>query len=282
MKRPHKGILIYLYITIGCVVTAFGIDVFLASNKLAAGGVSGFATALNYLTGFGIGTITLLLNIPIFILGVWQEGKSFGVKTLYATIMLSVFLDLFGMVPVITRDLFLASVFGGMMSGAGLGLIFRQQATTGGTDIIAKVLHKRFSYLSVGKVLLVIDVMVVVFATLIFNDLQTGLYSAIALFVSSKVIDIILEGIDYAKIAFIISDHYEQISTAIVHEVNRGATIINGAGCYSKAPKNTIMCTLRNREIPHLKEVVWKHDKNAFMIVSDAREVLGEGFKNTN
>ena len=240
------------------------------------------STAVSHISALPIGVLSLIFNIPIFAFGIWYEGRSFGYKSLYATVALSVFLDIFAFVPPITNDLLLSAIFGGAMSGFGLGLVFTQQSTTGGTDIIAKVLSGVFKHLSIGSILLAVDAIIIAFATVVFADLRTALYSVVALFISTKVIDTMLEGIDYAKMALIISDEYMLIGNAINKDLVRGATVLSGTGAYSKAQKNTLLCTLRNREIPKLKELVYKYDESAFVIVADVREVLGEGFKIQN
>ncbi len=270
----------YAIMTIGAIITAFSIVVFLAPNKLAAGGVSGIATVLHYVLDFPIGVISLVLNIPLFALGIMSQGKSFGIKSMYSTVMLSLFIDIFSFIKPVTNDLLLASLFGGLLSGLGLGLVFVAGATTGGSDIIATLLQKIFRHMSMGRLLLFTDLSVIAFATIMFKNLQTGLYSVIALYASSYMIDTLLEGVGYAKTVFIVSDNYAQIADSISSELKRGVTGIYGLGMYSGKNKTILMCTMKRNEIPKLKDVVRKNDEKAFVILADVREVLGEGFKN--
>jgi len=270
----------YAIMTIGAIMTAFSIVVFLAPNKLAAGGVSGIATVLHYVSSFPIGVLSLVLNIPLFILGITLQGKQFGIKSIYSTIVLSIFIDVFNFIQPVTNDLLLASLFGGILSGLGLGLVFVAGATTGGSDIIATLLQKIFRHISMGRLLLITDLSVIAFATIVFKNLQTGLYSVIALYASSYMIDTLLEGVGYAKTVFIVSDNYMQIADSISIELKRGVTGLHGLGMYSGKDKTILMCTMKRNEIPRLKDVVRKIDEKAFVILADVREVLGEGFKN--
>jgi len=270
----------YAIMTIGAIITAFSIVVFLAPNKLAAGGVSGIATVLHFVLGYPIGVLSLVLNIPLFTLGIMSQGKSFGIKSMYSTVMLSLFIDIFSFIKPVTNDLLLASLFGGLLSGLGLGLVFVAGATTGGSDIIATLLQKIFRHMSLGRLLLFTDLSVIAFATIMFKNLQTGLYSVIALYASSYMIDTLLEGVGYAKTVFIVSDNYAQIADSISAELKRGVTGIHGLGMYSGKDKTILMCTMKRNEIPKLKDVVRKNDEKAFVILADVREVLGEGFKN--
>jgi len=280
LKNSFTKIVKYGKITFGAVLTALAIDCLLQPNFLAVGGISGFAVVLHYIFGYSTGIITLLINIPLFVLGKRYEGKKFLIRTMYATIVLSVSIDLFSKLPTLTDDLFPASVFGGFLMGLGMGMVITESASTGGTDIIAKLLKNIFKSISIGKLLLFIDMLVIVFATLVFRSAEIGFYSAVALFVSTYMIDKVIEGGAFAKTVFVVSEKYAEISRDITEKLNRGVTGLNGVGMYSGDKKTVLMCTLRQREIPQIKKIIEENDKSAFLILTDVREVLGEGFRN--
>jgi len=271
----------YAIVLTGSVITSMGVNLFLVPNKIAAGGVTGLATVVYYLTGLPVGIIMLLLNIPLFLIGIKVLGRSFGIKTLFATLSLSLAIDLLApFVSSVSDDLLLASIFGGLLVGLGLGLVLKQDASTGGTDLGAKIIHKMISYISVGQLLLIIDAFIVLTAALVFKNYELGLYAVISLFILSRVIDAVIVGVNYTKAVHIISDKPDEISQKLVFEMNHGMTRLSGKGMYSGKEKNVLLCIIRRRDLPHLKSVVSKIDNNAFIFVTDVREVLGEGFSN--
>ena len=269
----------YGMIVIGSILTAVSINMFMVPNKIAPGGVSGIATVFYYLFKFPVGTVMLVLNIPLFLLGVRHLGGLFGFKTLFSTIILSVIIDLTTFLPVLTKDPLLASLYGGILMGVGMGLVFKSGATTGGTDLAAKIVHSFIPTLTLGQILLAIDTAVVAFATIVFKDYELAFYAVITLYVSSKVIDGILEGVNFAKAVFIVSTKSTLIAEKIMKDLDRGVTGLNGLGMYTGDQKTVLMCVLKRQEIPTLKSLVNEIDENAFVILTDAREVLGEGFK---
>lgn len=269
----------YLIVLTGAVILSLGVNLFLVPNKIAAGGVTGLATILYYLSGMPVGTTMMLLNIPLFLLGIKILGRSFGIKTLFATVALSLAIDILApFLNPLTDDLLLASIFGGLFVGLGLGLVLKQDASTGGTDLGAKIIHKLISYITVGQLLLIIDAMVVLTAALVFKNYELGLYASITLFITSRVIDTVIVGVNYTKAVHIISDNSDEISKKLVFEMNHGMTSLNGKGMYTGRDKNVLLCIIRRKDLPHLKTVVSEIDKNAFIFVTDVREVLGEGF----
>ena len=287
MLKPVNKLLIkelkdwrsYLIVLTGAIIVSLGVNLFLVPNKIAGGGVTGLATVVYYLSGMPVGVIMLLLNIPLFLLGIKVLGRSFGVKTLFATIALSLAIDLLSpFLNPLTDDLLLASIFGGLFVGCGLGLVLKQDASTGGTDLGAKIVHKLISYISVGQLLLIIDAMVVLTAALVFQNYELGLYATITLFITSRVIDTVIVGVNYTKAVHVISDKSEEISRKLVFEMNHGMTSLSGKGMYTGKEKNVLLCIIRRRELPHLEAVVSQIDENAFIFVTDVREVLGEGF----
>ena len=268
----------YAVITLGSAMLGFGISCFMAPNDIISGGVSGVATIVNHFTKFPIGIFALLLNVPIFIWGIIKLGKSLGIATLYGTITLSLFIDLFAFVGPVTDDILLATLFGGLVCGVGHGIGFYVGATTGGVDIIAKILQLGFRHIQLGKILLFIDLVVISSAMIVYQNFNIGLYSIICLWLTTVSIDRILEGFNFGKLIFIISDCSVEIAKAINSKMVRGATFLHGYGSYTGNQKNIIMCTIKKREIPLIKDIIKTYDKNAFVLITDVREVLGEGF----
>ncbi len=278
MKKCFAIIKKYGIITIGVFITALSLVLFLVPNHLTSGGINGLATVLHFILGMPIGVFALVLNVPLFIAGLLANGKNFGIKTLYATFVLAVFIDVLSALPPLTNDIFLASLFGGALMGTGLGIVFLAGATTGGTDIVAALIKRKLRHFPIGRLVLAIDVLIIIFATVAFWDVGIGLYSSISMFVSAYMIDTIINGGKFAKTVFIISDNYKSIAESINHELDRGVTGIFGYGMYSGKEKVVLMCTLKSKEIPRLKDVVRSKDSSAFVILTDVREVLGEGF----
>lgn len=286
----------YFMIFIGSIITAGSINIFLVPYKIAPGGASGIATVLFYISNgrFPVGTTMLALNIPLFLLGMRFIGKKFVVKTLFGTVLLSLVIDLTEPFTyaftkkfmemsgglIYSQDILLYSLFGGFLMGVGLGLVFRSGATTGGTDLAARIVTHFFPMLTMGETLLFIDTSVIILAAIAFKSFQLGLYAIVTLFISSKVIDAILEGVNFAKAVFIISDLAGQISDRIMKDLDRGVTALEGTGMYTGNKKQVLLCIVNRGQIPLLKNIVKNVDQNAFIILADVREVLGEGFKN--
>ena len=275
-----KGIIIknYISVTIGCMLAGFSLSCFLAPNAIIAGGVSGIATIINHFMKIPIGIMIILINVPIFIWGIIKFGKSLGISTLYATVALSVFTDIFAYVGTLTEDMLLASVFGGLIAGAGYGMVFYSNATTGGVDIIANIIKLKYRHLPLGKIILFVDLVIILFAMYLYKNINIGLYSIISLWLTAYILDLILEGFNFAKLAFIISDNYSEIANLINTKLDRGATFLNGQGTYTNNDKKVIMCTIKEKEIPMLKDIIKSVDKESFVLITDAKEVLGEGF----
>lgn len=274
-----RAFLEYLGIGFGCILTALGLVIFLVPNKIAAGGVSGLATVLHYLTGFPVGTAMLIFNVPLFIIGVKVLGRHIGFRTLYGIIILSLGTDLLEpFLPVLTHDPLLASLYGGVVSGLGMGLVFKFRGTTGGTDLVAALLHRFFPGISIGQGLLIIDAFVIALAGFVFNA-ELALYAVVALFVSSKIIDLIQEGFNLAKALFIISDHADEIRVDILNKMGRGVTTLCGKGGYTGQPKNVLLVVVSRAEVAEVKELTLSKDPRAFVILTEVHEVMGEGFQ---
>lgn len=278
-KPTGRDFLSLLLLIGGCAITALGISVFLVPNRIAAGGVTGLATVIYHWTDWPVGLVSLVLNLPLFLVGFRLIGNGFGLRTLVATIFLSIFIDLFAGIGSITDDLLLAALAGGALTGVGLGFVFRQDATTGGTDLAARIIHNRVSFISIAQVLLAIDVLVVLTAAISFNSYELALYAAVTLVVTTKVIDTVTVGINFTKAAHIISAKSDEVARRLLHELDRGVTGLEGRGLYTGARKEVLICVLRARQVPRLKRIVRDIDPDAFVYLTDAREVFGEGFQ---
>ena len=267
-----------ILITAGVFIMAFSLNLFLVPNKIAPGGVSGLATVLHYITGVPTGAAILLMNLPLFLLAIKKFGKEFAFIALYASVVTSLAVDYIPL-PVITDDPMLASVFGGVVMGVGLGIIERSGGNTGGTYLAAKLLQGLFPFISVAWVMFPIDFVVVALSAVLFS-LELGLFSLVALFISTKVMDMIMEGLSRARMVYIITDHWEQISEKIMADMERGVTRMAATGVYTGEPKGMLLCVLEsNKELSQLKDIIREIDSAAFVIVNPASEVMGEGFK---
>ncbi|GFN22740.1 YitT family protein [Thermanaeromonas sp. C210] len=277
-KKLEREIRSYIGITAGCFLTGLGLVLFLVPNKIAAGGVSGLATVLYHIIGVPVGLTMLVLNVPLFMAGLKVLGLRFGVKTLYGTVALSLLTDALSLVlrPA-TFDSLLAAIYGGILTGVGLGVVFRSGGSTGGTDLAA-LLFRRFTSLSAGMGLLVVDALVIALAGIVFG-MELALYALLALFLASRAIDTVQEGGGFAKAAVIISDHSAEIARRILTDLDRGATGICGRGVYTNRGRELLLVVVQRAEVTRLKNLVAEVDPRAFVIVSNVHEVLGEGFR---
>ena len=271
----------YLWITLASAIYALGFCWCYDPNQIGFGGITGVGQILNHFFPIlPIGTVVILLNIPLFLLGWRLLGGHLLVSSLYAMFVSSAFIDLINLFFTFDpMDPLLACIFGGVSMGGSLGVVFLQGATTGGTDLIARLLKLKLAWLPMGKLLLGIDLVVIVAVALAFRNLYSAMYGVVALYISSLVMDGVLYGIDNAKVAYIISDAYEQITDAIIHDIDRGVTILQGQGAYSGAEKKVLMVAFKQRQIVALKRTVKEIDPAAFLIVCEAHEVLGDGFR---
>ncbi|UCG29554.1 MAG: YitT family protein [candidate division WOR-3 bacterium] len=270
-----------LYIILGGIIFAFGYAAFLIPHKIVPGGVSGIAMILRFLYNTPVGIVAILLNIPLFIIALRILGISFGVKSLAAIIYTNLLIDFFVYSVGIkspTDNVVLATLYGGILLGLGLGLIFRGDASTGGTDIVGQI-FSRYTNLSIGMWIMIVDFAVITMAGITTRSIELALLGYLALFLSSKVIDLILEGIDYARAAFIISTKSEKITDQIYEKMQRGVTILDGHSPYSREKRPVIMCVITKKETPFFKSLVKNVDRDAFVILTDVFEVLGKGFR---
>ncbi len=281
MKKLKKVYMVdFLFWIVGSGIYASAVTVFLTPNEISPGGFTGIATVLNFLTGISAGTILFLLNIPLLILQYIKFGGGFVIKTTAATFLVSLWLNITeNVLPELVIDGVLASVFGGILSGLGLSLVFLRGATTGGVDVIAKFINQKYKHISVGRVILFFDFFVVIVNALIHQNVESALYSLISIYASTKIIDTLLYGADKGKMVLVITEKGEQITTLIFEQLYRGVTILDGYGGYTKKEKNVLLCAVRIHEVALLHKIILEVDKNAFVLVADVGEILGEGFK---
>lgn len=278
-KTVLERILNYIIIALAAVVYAVAISLFLDPNNLAPGGISGISIILSRVIPVETGTLFLLFNIPIQILGLWKFGLKFLLSTIYCTVLTSVFTNLFSRFSPITNDPFLAAVVGGALVATALGVVFKCGATTGGTDIIIKLLRLRFPHMKTGALFLITDCLIILCSLFVFKDINIALYAGLSVLVTSKVLDLVLYGKDGAKLLYIISDESDKITARILEELDIGVTHVKGCGAYSGKEKNVIMCVIKKQVYHHAEEIVRQEDPLAFMIVSSASEIYGEGYK---
>lgn len=280
MKRNIGKILM---IIVGSAVFSLGFELFLDPNGINCGGASGVAMLVSYAVNnkwLSIGVLTVLINVPLFILGYRTIGKYFFFSSLLGMATTSVCFDLFkAILPVPKVDPFVAAIFGGVIIGAGIGVVFLVGASTGGGDIVARVLKLRLRNLPIGRLLLCLDLSIAVVTGFVYGDFNNTLYSIATLVVSCTVLDKVVYGFDYAKVALIVSDRHEQIADAIALKLDRGVTLLDGAGYYSRTDKTVLLTAVKKKQLAQLKELVMTIDPNAFLILQDAQQVLGDGFK---
>jgi uncharacterized membrane-anchored protein YitT (DUF2179 family) len=267
-----------LGITFGVFLTAAALDIFLIPNKLAAGGVSGFSTVLHYLIGVPVGLTMLVFNVFLLILGTKTFGRVYGFKTIYGAVGVSLMVDiLYPFLPKVTGDPMLSALYGGILSGIGMGIVFKHGGNTGGTDIIAQIVQK-FTNIPVGKAFLFVDGTVMLTAAAAFG-IKLALYGMISVFVMGWIIDLVQEGISSEKIVYIISEKTEDIARDILVELDRGATFLSGKGAYTGKSREVIFVVIERKQVEALLDIVRRYDPKAFVIIHEAKEVIGYGFK---
>lgn len=264
---------------VGAFIMAFGIASFLLPNQLSSGGVSGIATITYYLLNIPMGTMIIIINVPLFIFAGYKIGKEFFVKSIIGTFSLSLFIDILDKYPPVTTDRFLACIYGGVIIGIGTAIILKVGSSTGGTELVANLIKSYNSQTSMSKYLTIIDSIIITLNVIFFKHIEIGLYSVIAIYIYGKMVDIIFEGIYFTKLIFIISDKNEEISNAIGKEVRRGVTGLYGKGMYKDKNKLILMCAASRRDVYKIKYLAKKIDNRCFIVVANAREVVGKGFK---
>lgn len=270
----------YAQLYLGSVIYSLGYAFLLYPNGLITGGITGVSSILSFAFGFPVGITMIILNIPIFILGFRKLGLKFMIDSLTSMVLISVLIDVFLIfAEPVTENLLLASVFGGAVCGLGLGMAFLSGATTGGTDILARIYRLKYQHFNIGQVILAIDAVILAAYAIICGTFDNAMYSVISVFISTKIIDEVLYGINYGKLVYIISGKYDEIGRQITERLQRGVTKLYGEGAYTGEKKVVLMCAIKKRQIVELKNLVKAADKGAFVIISETREVVGLGFE---
>ena len=268
----------YLIIFAGLILTAFAISVFYLPNKVVSGGVSGVSTILYHMFKIPPGLSFGLINVILLAIALFFLGKDFVLKTLAGASILSLLVQLFSYIPPITDNVFLASVFGALLYGIGIGLTLIQGASTGGTDVLSRLLQCIFPHMKIGRLLLVTDLVVIVFSLIAFKNIDLALWGIVALFISSYSVDWLIQKLNISKLAFIVTDKGVEISKALVSSSPRGVTIIDATGAYTMEEKSVLMCALKASELPDFQKKILELDKDAFLIFSESQQIVGNGF----
>ncbi len=274
--QPVFGI---LKTAVGCALFGLGFNLFLAPNHLNAGGLSGLAMALVHIIGKGsVGTITALMNLPLFAIAGLRIGKKFFVGSLIGMAFSSVFLDLFAYIPIPETEPLIGALYGGVLCGAGLGMVFVNGATTGGSDIVVRLLKLRYRNVPIGIINTCFDLCVATLTGIVYGDIRVALYSGVAIFLTGQVIDAVVYRFDYSKVALIITKEHERIASEIERQLSRGATFLHGEGSYSRESTMVVLTAVKRQQVAELKRLVAETDPAAFIIVQEAHQVLGDGF----
>lgn len=264
----------------GCFLFAVSIQMFIAPNQVAPGGISGLAVVLNFLTGFPIGAWSFIMNVPLLLLALKFLGLNFTLRTLISVALSSLLTDYVAvLIPAYTGNALLACLFGGILMGAGLGLVFMCGSTTGGTEILSKLILLKQPHWQLGRLMFVIDLVIIVFSAIIFGKMETALYGIVTVYIASYVIDSLLYGLEKGKLVYIISKQSDRIADRIMQELDRGCTLLDSMGAFSKQQSHVVMVAVYRQQYYALKKLVREEDPNAFIVITDATEVIGEGFK---
>jgi len=279
LRQAETFLIDILSDVLGGALFAVGLSCFTSPNQIAPGGVSGLLVIINYIFGLPLGIGTFLFNLPLIAMAWIFLGRSFTLKTAKSTAILSLMIELAeSFFPKYTGDALLAALFGGIFMGAGLAAVFRRGSTTGGSDIVSRLIQRKYPHTPIGKLILYVDVAVVALSMIVFKNIESGLYGAVSIFTCSRVLDSILAGVHTGRMILIISEREKEIAGAIIDRLERGVTVLNGYGAYTGKERKVLMCSVRAPEHPKVMEVIKKIDPNAFIIICDAREILGEGF----
>ena len=277
--KLKKRLIEIMYLVLGCMIMAMGTSLFLLPNQLSTGGFSGIATIFYYLLGFPLGTTILVLNIPFLIWAFFKVGKKLLIKSITGTILLSVFIDLFDQIPRLTEDRFLACIYGGVCIGLGLALVLKAGASTGGTDLITYIVKAYKPYIGTSSLIVIIDIIIITLNVFFFKKVEIGLYSAISIYIMGKMIDIVFEGVNFTKMMLIVSNKYKEIAKEVGDKLQRGSTGIYAKWMYTKEKKMMLFCVGARNEVARIKQIAVKIDPKAFVVIANARETWGKGFK---
>ena len=279
-KMIKQMILTFINIILGSLCYSAGIGLFLNPNRIAPGGVMGISMILNYIVGGETGTWFFILNVPIVLFGWYKFGIKFILLSFFSISINSLLTNVFQVIPVVTNDPLLAAIAGSVLVGTGIGWILKAGATTGGIDIFIKALRQKYPAIKTSTFFLTIDMFVVVLSGIVFSDFNVAIYALITVMASGKVLEFVLYGKDEANLIYIVSDMPEKMVTRLLAELRVGVTMLVGQGAYSKKEKNIIMCVIKKRDTPKLEEIIKQEDKEAFLIISSAKEIYGQGYKN--
>lgn len=275
-----RSIIDYLFFLAGSALYAFGFAYFIEPNNISPGGLTGIAAIINYLLYLPTGAVLFCLNIPLLILGFKKMGSNFVIKTLFVTAVTSVLIDLFAAVlPDFKGERLLAAIFGGALSGFGLSLVMLRGATTGGIDIIAVILKQKFPYLGIGRLVLILDSIVITLAAVCYREIESALFAVVAIFISGNLLDAMLYGSDKGRLVFIVTNKGREVAKAIFNEINRGVTILPSYGAYENKNNQTLICALKVNEVDNAIKTVSQADPNAFTVVTVTGGIFGRGFK---
>ncbi len=276
----RKNIVDVLYFLVGAITYSVAVNIFLSPNGISPGGFTGVAAVINHITNIPTGTMLLIYNIPILLLGYIKMGGMFILKTSFVTVLVSLSLDVsVRLLPVLRTDGILASMFGGILMGIGLSLILLRGATTGGIDIIAKLINKKYRHLSVGKIILMADGVVILLNAVVYRNAESALYSIIAMYMGTRLMDVLLYAADKGKILYTITSMPDEICNEISHTIGRGVTKLSVVGGYTGETRTMLMCAVRVHEVAAVHDAIKRYDQRAFIVVTDAGEIIGEGFK---
>jgi len=279
MKKHFQSALMLAKVALGSAIFSLGFNLFLTPHGFNAGGLSGLAQILVTLLGFGsVGLLTAIINLPLFIFGYKWIGRKFFFGSLFGMAVLSATLELFALLPAPQVDPLLSTLYGGCVCGLGLGMVFVSGGSTGGSDIIVRLLQRKWQHIPIGTVNILFDATVAVLTGIVFKDMTRTLYTGVTVFVCGKVIDMVVYSFDYSRVAIIISDEYRKIADVIFHKLERGVTYLEGEGAYSHTQKKVILTAVKKHQMAELKHMVSEIDPNAFVIVQEAHQVLGDGF----
>lgn len=279
MKTIWKKTGWVLLTALGSAAFALGFAIFLEPNDINTGGISGLAQALAHILGLrNVGTLTMLLNLPLFLLGGFRVGKRFFVGSLLGTLVSGTLIDVFSLISIGPQDTLVSGIYGGLFCGLGIGIVFVAGTSTGGSDIVVRLLKQRYRNVPIGIISTAFDIGVVILTGIVFRDISRALISGVVVFITGRVMDVVIYRFDYSKVAFIISDRAEQIAKDICDKLDRGVTFLHGQGYYSGQEKKVVLTVVKKRQLAELKELVMELDKDAFVIVQEAHQVLGDGF----
>lgn len=265
---------------LGALIMAAGVSLFLLPNQLSSGGIAGVATIFYYLLNIPMGTVIIAINIPLFLFSMYKVGKMFFLKSTLGTVAMSVFIDLLDKIEPLTNDRFLACIYGGILLGLGTTLLLKAESSTGGSDLISYIAKKYKPTVRSGNIIVIIDIIIIALNVIFFKEIEIGLYSAIAIYIMGKIIDIFFEGINFTKLMIIVSNKSEEIAKQIDKKVARGSTGLYGKGMYTNENKLILMCAAYRKDVARIKIIAKEIDPKSFIVITNSREVVGQGFKN--